>query len=410
MYYRLQVGGALLGLGVISAAATGSFFEEPHTPPTASFYGVSDPSEFASAIGFDELSPGAVPDEPSIELIPPLPPLESSGQVIVEDDGAVIENLHIRVSGTDDGIRVLNAQDVMIRNVVIEYEQGRGIQIIGGARVAVEDARIYNRIAPSRGAHVGVNPAYRVNLYATGTKGLKIEGFYGERGSSAIYLHKVEKPKLERIEGFDVRGPLPRGQLVQFDRCLEPLLDTFTLINPGETAWTEDGVNSYGSIRPVIRNGYIDGINSPSGIGVIIENSVGGYGGSVSDVDVRHWVNGAFMAALKASDVTFRNVRALDGLAPASLSDNAGRRSSDGSPTPTLEEWAGDNYRGGAKSGQEAFFAYGAARPASISYLKATYVNLPRRNRIAWNRDLMSHTVFRKRHRATSEIFRYPHR
>jgi hypothetical protein len=214
-----------------------------------------------------------------------------------------------------------------------------------------------------------------------------------EKGSSGIYILQSNHARLSDIRGVDFRGPSPRGQFVQFDQCVDPVLDTFTVQNPGQTAWTEDVVSSYGSTDPIIRNGYIEGVNSPTGMGVMIENGNGGHGGLIENVDVRFWVNGAFGAADGSRDVTFRNVRALDGLAIGSVSDNANRVGADGAPIPTLEQWAGDNWRGGPTSGQEAFLVFNAAT-ASIVFDHAGFANLPRAGRIAWDTRLMSTSSF----------------
>lgn len=304
--------------------------------------------------------------------------------------GQVIENLWVEASGTGPAIDVSNFDGVVIRNVVVFHMNGPGILIANAANVTIDNVRVINRAAPDRGPHAGERPDNRVNIVGLETDNLQIKNTYLEKGSSGIYLLDSRNPVLSRIQGFDFRGPLPRGQLVQFDKCINPVLDTFSVVNPGSTAWTEDVINAYGSIDPIIRNGYIEGVNSPTGHGVLIENGAGGSGGLVENVDVRYWVNGAFMAATDSRNVTFRNVRAFDGLALASVSDSAGKSGSDGMPVPTLEQWAGENFRGPPSSGQEAFFSYNAARPGSIAFERAGYSLLARANRVAWDVSLMT--------------------
>jgi hypothetical protein len=315
--------------------------------------------------------------------------LERSGPIRAEYNGQVIENLWVEAAGLEPAVDVTNFDGVVIRNLVVRHSVGPGIRVAGSANVLIENVRVINAAAPLRGPNTGYQAENRVNILGYKASNLQVTKAYLEKGASGIYLLESDRAVLTQIQGFDFRGPFPRGQLVQFDKCINPVLDTFSVVNPGSTAWTEDAVNSYGSVNPVIRNGYIEGVNSPSGVGVLIENDVGGSGGLVENVDVRFWVNGAFSAASRSRDVTFRNVRAYDGLAIAAISDSAGKRAFDGSLLPTLEQWAGPNFRGVPLSGQEAFFAYNASSPASVNYERAGYYNLPRLQRIAWDQKLI---------------------
>ena len=100
-------------------------------------------------------------------------------------------------------------------------------------------------------------------------------------GSAGIYALSSHRIKASFIEGYEFRGPFPRGQVVQFNQCTDPLLEDFSCENSGHVAWTEDNVNCYGCVNPIVRRGFIRGNNSPSGQGVMIENTVGGSGGAV---------------------------------------------------------------------------------------------------------------------------------
>ena len=320
----------------------------------------------------------ARPSQPGISL-------RQSAPIKVTRAGQVIENVAIIAEGTRPAIEVAGFPDVVIRNVSIRHSIGPGISATAADRLILENVRIDNTAAPPHGPHAGPHAADRNNIVITGGKDLRATGLFLSRGSSGIYLFKAVRPQIRELEGFDFRGPFPRGQLVQFNQCVDPLLDTFSVVNPGNTAWTEDVVSSYDSTDPVIRNGYIEGVNSPTGDGVMIEK---GSGGTVENVDVRYWVNGAFAAADQAHDVTFRNVRAYDGIAPEAVSASAGTAGADGAGVPTLEQWEGANYRGPPSSGQEAFIAYGAHR-GTIDFIDASYRNLPRRDRVAWDQSLM---------------------
>lgn len=342
------------------------------------------PSMASAQLDYAAPVPSSVPfpGQPHLQL-------ERSGPVRAQYNGQIIESLWIETVGLGPAVDVTDFDGVVIRNLVVRHSGGPGIRVAGSANVLIENVRVINVAAPVRGPNTGYQAENRVNILGYKASNLRVTKAYLEKGASGIYLLETDRAILTQIQGFDFRGPFPRGQLVQFDKCFSPVLDTFSVVNPGSTAWTEDAVNSFGSIDPVIRNGYIEGVNSPSGVGVLIENDVGGSGGLVENVDVRLWVNGAFSAASKSRNVTFRNVRAYDGLATADISDSAGKRAFDGSLLPTLEQWAGANFRGMPLSGQEAFFAYKASSPATVNFERAGYYNLPRLHRIAWDQNLI---------------------
>ena len=127
--------------------------------------------------------------------------------------------------------------------------------------------------------------------------------------STGLYLQDSPNATLQGIEGYNMRGPYPRGQLVQFNRSDNSSLTDFYNYNDLETSWTEDNVN-IGSNNVTIANGLIDGNNSPSGVGVIVE---GGTGVHVSNVDTVRMGNGAFSDY--GSRNTFDDVRSFDNFA-----------------------------------------------------------------------------------------------
>lgn len=322
----------------------------------------------------------AVADDPSLTRRTILP---ESEPIFASHDGQMIERLEIRSRGTEPGIVIRGLRDVVVRDVLVHHTLGPGILADDADGLVIQNVRIVNDAAPPAGPHIGENATNRSNILIRSSDDVQIERVALERGSSGIYLLDSHRARLRKIEGSDFRGPFPRGQLVQFDKCRAPELDGFSVVNPGSTSWSEDGINAYGSTDPVIRNGYIEGVNSPSGIGVLIENGEGGSGGLVENVDVRFWANGAFMAAEASKGVTFRNIGAFDGLAPAAVSTSAGLPGADGQPLPTLEAWAGINYRGPPTSGQEAFLVFGAS--GRITFEDVRYLNPARAGRLFWS-------------------------
>jgi hypothetical protein len=173
----------------------------------------------------------------------------------------------------------------------------------------------------------------RVNIVGYGTTGLVIQHVKLERGSSGIYLIQSPGAKLSYIEGHDFRGPFPRGQLVQFDKSPDGLLEDFSCINPPASSWPEDNVSVYRSSNVTVRRGLLSGNNSPTGVGVMFELSDGtSSGGLAEDVDTVDQGNGSF-SGYPAKDVVFRRTRARDN----HCSGQAGRAA----PSSNSLVWAG---------------------------------------------------------------------
>ncbi|MEL7029049.1 MAG: right-handed parallel beta-helix repeat-containing protein [Pseudomonadota bacterium] len=312
---------------------------------------------------------------------------------VVRRDGEIIEDLHIVVKGKKPAILINGKSDVIVRNVKIYHAQGPGIVVKRSSNVKIDNTHVENVAAPVFGPLTGRNAVSRENIRVDRSTDVTISASQFKRGSAGVYVVQGENVKITDVAGYDFRGPFPRGQFVQFNQSQNPTLDGFAVINPGDTSWTEDAINSYASVEPVIRNGYIEGVNSPTGIGVQIENGEGGFGGLIENVDVRYWVNGAFMAASSASQVTFKNVRACDGISAGDNQNDRLRVGVDGKAVPSLKAWAGRNYRGLPRSGQEAFFTFEVGSP-TIQFVNARYFNLALEDRIAWGEEWMSAAEF----------------
>ena len=91
-------------------------------------------------------------------------------------------------------------------------------------------------------------------------------------GSSGIELHGCSGADLRKIVAVNVRGPYPRGQAVQFSMSPFSSLRDFYLLNTAQESWVEDVVSVWRSAHCTVRDGLIDGNNSPSGVGVMFEN------------------------------------------------------------------------------------------------------------------------------------------
>lgn len=229
--------------------------------------------------------------------------LTASGPIVVDTPGAIVENLDVTSDGSSAAITI-RADAVTVRDVRVRHQGGTGIAIEGAAGVRIERVDVENTGAPTSGPNTDAD---QNNIAALDAPSLVIQHVRLTRGSSGIYLQASPGSMLTEIEGHDFRGPFPRGQLVQWNASDDGLLDGFSVVNDAGS-WPEDDVNAYHSVRVAIRNGLVDGNNSPSGVGVIFDE---GASGSVASVDAVHMGNGCFStyAGLGGSDFTYTRCR-----------------------------------------------------------------------------------------------------
>lgn len=292
-------------------------------------------------------------------------PLTPSGAVVVTANNQVVENLEITVTGATQGINVTNFTGVILRNCKINHEHGEGIYAGQDfSNLLIEDVDVVCTGQPAVGTHPTEDNMLNIFLEGDGDNptGVIVRRVRLTRGCSGIYARFTDGILCEYIEGYDFRGDFPRGQVVQFHECVDPILQDFSCISYGNVSWTEDNVNTYGCTDPIIRRGFIDGNNSVSGVCVLIENSVGGSGGLVEDVDIVHFANGGISFADSATGCIARRVRIRDGILEAARSNNAGFPNYLGNPTPTWEQYLGPTIlaaRGGDPlSGGEPFVSF----------------------------------------------------
>jgi len=275
--------------------------------------------------------------------------LTDSGPITTGMDGQVIENLRI-VSTSGPAIKVDGHAKVVIRNVQILHEDGPGIAITGGSDdILIEDVSIEHTGAPD----AGKNPSAELNnIQCYGSSHPTIRRARLSRGSSGVYLVECPSSELSFLEGHDFRGPFPRGQLVQWDKSSDGVLEDFSVINPAGS-WPEDNVNVYQSTNVEIRRGFIDGNNSPSGIGVIFD---GGFStGLVEDVDAVHMGNGCFSDYAGGPGVIFRRTRCRD-----NICTDQGR----GLPSSNALMWCGNTMHSNLRIEESTYF--NACNPGNI--------------------------------------------
>ncbi len=254
--------------------------------------------------------------------------LTSSGPVTATADNQVIQNLLITAS-TGNGVTVTSHTGVTIQNCEIHHVTGSGIGFSNANNLHITNCLIINDGAPASGQNPSTNLCNISGQYSTG---LVFTNLKLVRGSSGIRVLSCPGAHFSFLEGHDFRGPYPRGQLVQFDKSDNCILEDFSCENPPSTSWPEDIVSVFQSSSATVQRGLVDGNNSTNGVGIMFEQSGGvGSGGLCQDVDAIHQSDGCF-SAYPGTNVVFNRTRSRD-----NFNTDQGR----GLPASGALAWAG---------------------------------------------------------------------
>jgi purple acid phosphatase-like protein/concanavalin A-like lectin/glucanase superfamily protein/parallel beta helix pectate lyase-like protein/HYR domain-containing protein len=224
--------------------------------------------------------------------------------ITVTANNQVIENVRITAIN-QPAILVNNFSNVIIRNVEIFHQGDSGIKCANAPGLTIQDVSITHT-----STSIPLPTASEINIHCETTDGLSVTRARLRGGSSGIYIVRSPNARLSFIEGYNFRGPFPRGQLVQFNQSPFCTLEDFSAINENPNSWPEDNVSIFKSDNCVIRRGVLDGNNSASGVGVMFEGSTNGL---VEDVDTVRQGNGSF-SAYPGNNITFRRSRARDNI------------------------------------------------------------------------------------------------
>jgi hypothetical protein len=224
-------------------------------------------------------------------------------QVQSTGDGQVISNLDIWVE-SGDAIRITH-NNVTLENVRIHINSGNGVLVFGDD-VKISNVEVFNS-DPPKGIEGETAPEW-IGIHGDGAQRLTVSHATFHDTSSGVYLNQSPGANLSYIEGYNMQGPMPRGQLVQFGYSGDSTLTNFYVYNDPAHSHPEDIVNVYHSPNVKISNGVVDGNNSVTGSGVLFEGS--SEGGSVQNVDAVHQGNAGFSSY--SANVDFLDVRTFD--------------------------------------------------------------------------------------------------
>lgn len=249
-----------------------------------------------SGTGTEEPPPPPPPPPPSKVLV------QRTGPVASTHDGQVIEGLDI-IAEVGNALTVTHA-NVTVKDCRIKHKEGHGIHCTGHSP-RIQNVEVINVGSPT--GQVSENSENRRNINLDGAGGAVIDTVTLREGSSGIYLHLSPNATIRNVKGFNFKGPMPRGQFVQFDKSPNGYLEKFYAYNDPANSWVEDIVSVAASTGVTIKDGLLIGCNSPTGWGFMFEmNSTGG---RVSDVDCKWMGCGSFCSY--SSDVIFTNCRAF---------------------------------------------------------------------------------------------------
>ena len=156
-------------------------------------------------------------------------------------DGQIIENLDLYVA-SGDAITVTN-DNVIIRNCVIHHQEGSGIFLSGASNVTIENCEVINSSPPT-----GINPETSdgiININGYNSPNLTVNHVTLRDGSNGIYLDSSPGAQISYVECYNVHGPFPRGEAVQFNHSGNSSLTDFYAYNDPANSYPEDIVSVY---------------------------------------------------------------------------------------------------------------------------------------------------------------------
>ena len=127
-----------------------------------------------------------------------------------------------------------------------------------------------------------------------------------------MWLGDCVDPKFTNWAVYNVQGPFPRGQCIQYGRCTRGIVDGFICKNQWNYAWPEDAISMWRSANSTVRNGVILGNNAPTGVSVMFEQSVilDNSWGLAENIEVSN--TGGGFSTYGGTNIVFKNVAIKD--------------------------------------------------------------------------------------------------
>jgi len=280
------------------------------------------------------------------------PALKPSGPVEATKDGDIIQNLDITTTDTTFGITCKGFSDVVIKNVrVTHYPQGddasassrrsvstrrnsaggvpppppgsssaaasSGIVFQNCDRITIENVRVQLVNFPT-GPFTSYN---NFNIKGTDSESPKLSNLIVSGGSSGVWLGSCPDASVTNWAGYNMHGPFPRGQCVQFSRVTNGVVSDFICKNQYDYSWPEDMISMWRSPNSTVENGLFKCNNANTGTGLMFEQS--STGTADKDVDLANsWglaknlqgygIGGCCFSTYGGTSITFENVQCKD--------------------------------------------------------------------------------------------------
>lgn len=194
------------------------------------------------------------------------------GGVTTSTNGQVISDAIIEANGT--AITVAH-NNVTIKNCKIVYNcsgqsTAYGIYASGKSGLTVIDCEIINMGIPMRG-EAGSTTQSCVRMDNGGD--LTIARVTVRGGSTGVQLVGITNSDISFLEGHDIRGPQPRGSVIQWASCLgtHTAVDMSSEVMPG-TSHPEDSFSVFKTPNVTMERIKAPlGTDGPSGRGLVIE-------------------------------------------------------------------------------------------------------------------------------------------
>lgn len=235
--------------------------------------------------------------------------ITASGPVTITANGQTVNKLFI-TSTTAEGVFCNGFSGVTINECEIHHTNFAGVKFVNSPNMTIEDCIIVHDGAPS-----GQNPnssSLLNNIIGELSASPTINRVRLTGGSAGVYLLQCDNAVLSFLEGYNMRGPLARGQLMQANNSQTGSLLDFSCINDPNDSWPEDNINLFNSSGWVVRRGLLDGNNSRRGVAVMSETENGSNADNTfSDIDAINQSNGCF-SVVPGRFVTYTNCRCQD--------------------------------------------------------------------------------------------------